>query len=82
MRLGISGEVVSWFTVVVDHAVEVELAGREVDELFRGRWFDLLPIQVRSNPTLAPYLTSTAIDFLGEEAPEGAKVLAQGCRRR
>lgn len=76
MRLGMTSEVVSRFSVVVDHGVELEIAGREVDERARGREFGSLPALVRSNLALAPYMTSMAIDCLGEGTPEGAKAMA------
>lgn len=75
-RLGMSNDAVSWFSVVVDHGVELEVAGRAVDELVRGREFDRLPTLLRSNLALAPYMTSMAIDCLSEGTPEGAKTIA------
>lgn len=53
-RLGMTSELNSWFRVVVEHGVEIEITGKEVDNIVRAREFDRLPDLLRSSPALSP----------------------------
>jgi hypothetical protein len=74
MHLGISAvkepNQFSWCQEIASHGMEIELTSKEVNRVTLAREFNLIPDHIRSNELLLPYLSPTALEYLGKATTE------------